>query len=95
MDISKLAIGGIALIPLTVGLVEFSKSFGVKGWALRLEAFLIGLVLAGLAGAIEFELVPALALPWIRVGAIALAGAIAAVSACGLYDLAKPLIKRR
>jgi hypothetical protein len=49
----------------------------------------LGVVFAGVAQAINEGLVPALALPWVRVGFVALGGAIAACSAMGLYDVGK------
>ena len=56
MDISKLAIGGVAIIPLVAGLVEFSKRLNVTGNALLIEAFVLGVVFAAIAGAISLLL---------------------------------------
>lgn len=95
MDIMKLAIGGVAIIPLIAGLVEFSKRLGLKGNLLTVEAFMLGALSAGVAGAIGLDLIPAIALPWVQVAFIGLAGGVAGVSASGLYDLAKRLANVR
>ena len=95
MDISKLAIGGVAIIPLVAGLVEFSKRLNVKGNALLVEAFVLGAVFAAIAGAISLDLIPALAVPWIQVVFIGLAGGVAGAATTGLYDMAKALLGQR
>jgi uncharacterized membrane protein YuzA (DUF378 family) len=95
MDVTKLAIGGVTVIPLIAGLVEFSKRLGLKGNWLTVEAFVLGALSAGIGGAISFNLVPALVLPWVQVAFVALAGGVAGVSASGLYDLAKRLTSAR
>jgi len=90
VDFSKLAVGGVALVPLIIGLVEFAKSQGLEKPRQKMGlAFALGVVFAGVAQAINEGLVPALALPWVRVGFVALGGAIAACSAMGLYDVGK------
>ena len=90
IDFSKLAVGGVLLVPLIIGLVEFAKSQGLQGrHNFMLLAFLLGVAFTGVAQAINEGLVPALALPWVRVGFVALGGAIAACSAMGLYDVGK------
>ena len=89
MDISKLAIGGVAIIPLVAGLVEFSKRLNIQGNALLIEAFFLGAFFAAVAGAISLDLIPLLAVPWIKVVFIALAGGVAGAATTGLYDMAK------
>jgi len=85
VDFSGFEIGGVSLLLLVPGVVEFSKSaFGVKD---RLaEALTVGLGCAfiGLAQAIALELVPALALPWITVAVVGLGGGLAIA---GYYKL--------
>ena len=89
MDFTQLAIGGVALIPLVIGLVEFSKKMGNKGRGLEILALACGIVAAGTWGAIQQGLIPEAALPWVRVVFIALGGGIASVAAMGNYDLIK------
>jgi hypothetical protein len=88
LDFSKLAIGGVALIPLIIGLVEFAKTQGLQGrrWFMML-AFILGILFAGMAQAISEGLIPVVALAWVRVAVVAIGGAIAACAAMGLYDL--------
>ena len=78
MDFSGFEIGGVSLLLLVPGVVEFCKSaFGVKD---RLaEALTVGLGCAfiGLAQAIALEFVPALALPWIIVAVVGPGGGLA------------------
>jgi hypothetical protein len=93
MDVTKLAIGGVAIIPLVAGLVQFSKRLKVQGNALLVEAFVLGVVFAATAGAISLDLIPALAVPWIQVAFIGLAGGVAGAATTGLYDLAKSLLR--
>jgi hypothetical protein len=94
VDVSKLAIGGVALLPLIIGLVEFSKRLGLKGNWLIGEAFVLGTAFAGVWGALQQGLMPAPATPWITVGVMALGGGVAAFAAVGNYDLAKRLFAR-
>ena len=90
-DITTIAIGGIALIPMVAGLVEFSRKFGNKGRGLIVLAFALGALVAGVAGALSLGLLPEVVVPWIKVVVMALAGGLAACSACGLVDLGKRL----
>ena len=89
-DLGAVAIGGVLIIPLIIGLVEFFKGQGLTGKRnLQLAAFALGVAGLGVAGAIEEGLIPVAALPWIHVIIWALAGGVAACSAMGLYDLSK------
>ena len=89
-DLGSVALGGVLLIPLIIGLVEFFKGQGLAGKRqIQLAAFLLGVPGLGVAGAIEEGLIPIAALPWIRVAIWALAGGVAACAAMGLYDLSK------
>jgi len=94
MDFSKLAIGGVAIIPLIAGLVQVSKGLGLGGYWLKVEAFILGAIFAGLAGAMSFDLIPILAIPWIQVAFIALGGGVAGAATTGLYDMIKPLLEK-
>lgn len=89
-DLGAVAIGGVLIIPLIIGLVEFLKGQGLEGKrAIMLASFALGVIGLGVAGAIEEGLIPISALAWIRVIIWALAGGVAACSAMGLYDLSK------
>ena len=86
MDFKAFEIGGVSVVILVLGIVEASKRFGLKGWGLQALGFGLGFVLVGLSAAIGADLVPAVAVPWIRIVVYGLGGALAAN---GLYDLAK------
>ena len=88
LDFGKLAIGGVALIPLIIGLVEFAKTQGLQGrrWFMML-AFLLGILFAGISQAINEGLIAGAWLSWLRVFVVSIGGAIAACAAMGLYDL--------
>ena len=83
---ADLAIGGVLVLALIVGIVEFTKKFGVDGNWLIVETFVLAFAFGGLALAIQEGLISGPALVWIElvVGAIAFA-----LAACGLYDLGK------
>lgn len=92
LDFSSLAIGGVALIPLIVGLIEFSKSLGIKGAWLKAEAFALGVAFISAWAMIEIGLMPAVAGPWVTVAVIGLGGGVvAALASMGGYDLIKRL----
>ena len=91
LNFTELAIGGVALIPLIVGLVEFSKKMGNKGRGLEILALGLGVAFAGTWSAIQQDLIPAVALPWVQVAFVALGGGVAAVAAMGNYALIKKL----
>ena len=92
MDVGELAIGGVVLVPVITGLVEFSKQLGLKGRGLIVLAFVLGGVMAGAAGAIGEGVIPELALPWVRVGVVALAGGVLGPTTCGLYELGRRVL---
>lgn len=83
---ADLAVGGVLVLALIVGIVEFSKKFGLSGNWLIIETFVLAFLFGGLALAIQKELITGPALMWIElvVGALAFA-----LGACGLYDLGK------
>lgn len=89
MDFGQVMIGGVLLIPLVMGWMEVAKRhFGLSGRALVATAIVALLLFGGIAGAIEEELIPALAMVWIRVVVYALAFALVGLAGMGLYDLA-------
>ena len=88
-DFQTIAIGGVALVYLIPRLVEFIKVVsGLSGqarvWAL---AGGLGFVLAATAAAIEQQLIPTAALPWVNVVVMGLGGLVAACAAIGDYEL--------
>ena len=85
----ELAIGGVNLLLLVLGIVEAAKRLGVNGTGSFVLALALGGVFGGLEMAITSELIPAAAIPWIVVVVRSLGGAVAAT---GLYDLGKKLV---
>lgn len=80
------AIGGIAVAGLIFGIVEAAKSFGVEGNGSRALALFLGFFFVGLAYAMQEEIIPVVAIPYIKLVVTALAGALASN---GWYDFAK------
>lgn len=91
-DFSQIAIGGVGMIVLIVGWVEAAKKLGLSGnWPLILS-LILGTLLGGLWKAMQMQLIPAAAIPWIEVGVFGLGGGLAA---SGLYDLSKRLLLKQ
>ena len=88
-DFAQLAIGGVALVWLIPRVVQFLKTaFHLSGTRdIWIVVFGLGLFFSGLAAAISEGLIPEAAMPYIRVGMIALGGAVAACGAIGEYEL--------
>jgi len=88
-DFAQLAIGGVALVWLIPRVVQFLKTaFGLNGTRdIWIVVFCLGLSFSGLAASISEGLIPEAAMPYIRVGMIALGGAVAACGAIGEYEL--------
>jgi len=84
LDIGQLA--EFALVLLIPGIVETSKKFGLKGNGALAEAIVLGVLFVALAEAINQSLVPAMAMPWIRVVVMGIGGGVAAG---GYFDLFK------
>ena len=85
MDWSGFEIGGVSLLALVPGIVEFCKSaLGIKDRAAEALTVGLGCGFIGLAQAIALELVPVVALPWITVGVVGLGGGLAIA---GYYKL--------
>lgn len=82
----EFSIAGVFIMPLVLGLVEFLKKFGVDGEYSTLAAALLGMFFGGLLYAMEQNLIPAVALPWIGVVVFGLAFGM---SASGFYALGK------
>ena len=81
-DISTLLVGGIPLVAVVFGLVEFVKSFGVRGHWLTITS-----VLLGLAFGVSYQIANA-GLPVSFAGwfAVAVFGIMLGLVASGLYD---------
>ena len=85
----ELAIGGVGVIVLVLGIVEACKGFGVSGQASKGLALGLGFGFVALASAMERELIPATWIPYIEIVVLGLGGSLAAM---GIYDL---VMKRR
>ena len=87
----ELLIGGVALAWLLPRLVEFCKeAFGLQGKRnIWIVAGTLGFLFAAVAAARDEGLIPAIALPWIRVVVMGLGGLVAACGAVGEYLLSK------
>lgn len=92
-DFTELAIGGVALVWIIPRIVEFLKTgVGLSGTRnIWLVVFFLGLFFSGVAAAIGEGLIPDAALPYIRVGMIALGGAVAACGAIGEFEMQRRL----
>lgn len=78
-------VGGVSLIVLVLGLVEFAKKLGVEGNACTVLAMVLG-VLFAIAYKV-MALYPTVS-PWVEITVFGLAFGLAAT---GLYDLSKRL----
>lgn len=85
----KISQGGIAIIPLIIGLVQFAKKLGLKDQGCIIAAFALGIAFVGTGSAVSQGLIPTSALPWVNTGFGALAGGVVAMASVGLYDVAK------
>ena len=81
-DISTLLVGGLPLSAVVFGLVEFIKSFGLKGRWLTITSMLLGL-LFGVSYQIANAGLPAGFAGWF---AVAVFGIMLGLVASGLYD---------
>ena len=89
VEYSQVAIGGMAVIPMVIGLMQFAKKLGLQGNKLVITAFGVLSGFGGVAGAVSEGLIPAPVLPWIRVVMFGLGFAVYGMAAMGLYDLSK------
>ena len=81
-DISTLLVGGIPLVAVVFGLVEFVKSFGVRGHWLTIISMLLGLAF-GVSYQIANAGIPVSFAGWF---AVAVFGIMLGLVASGLYD---------
>jgi len=83
-DLTKLFVGGIPLLIVIFGLVEFSKSLGLKGKWLTVAALLLGLAF-GITFKIAMEGIPSGFAGWFVVVVFGLA---LGLTTSGFYDFA-------
>jgi hypothetical protein len=83
MDLEKFLVNPATLMVLIFGIVEFTKTFGLKGNVLRIVSLLIGMVLA-LVFKLR-DLFPAYAI-FVDLFFFSTAAGLAA---CGIYDFAR------
>lgn len=88
-NFGQLAIGGVLLVPLVVGLVQISKKLGVTGNWLVVEAFGLADLFGMLAYAVNEGLIPAPAVPWIAMVFVGLGCGVVGLAASGLVSLGK------
>ena len=82
MDISTLLVNGLPLSAVVFGLVEFVKSFGVRGHWLTIASMLLGLAF-GVSYQIANAGIPVSFAGWF---AVAVFGIMLGLVASGLYD---------
>jgi len=83
---SDLTVGGISLVLVVIGLVEFSKKFGLSGnWLILLSAIL-GLVLG-----VGYKLTSGFPVDFTGWFTVIIFGLACGLSATGLYDYSKNL----
>ena len=83
-DLTSLLVGGIPLLVVIFGLVEFSKSFGLKGKGLTILSMLLGIAF-GVAYKVAESGLPVGFAPWFVVVVFGLA---LGLTASGFYDFA-------
>ena len=87
MDWSSFEIGGVSLLLLVPGIVQFTKAVtGIKDHVAEALTVGLGAGFIGLAQAIQLGLVPDAAMPWITVAVVGLGGGLAIA---GYYKLVK------
>jgi len=94
-NFAQLAIGGVLLVPLVVGLVQISRKLGIGGNWLVLEAFGLADVFGMLAYAVDKGLIPAPAVPWIAMVFVGLGCGVVGLAASGLVDLGKQTLANK
>ena len=90
MDISTLLVGGLPLSAVVFGLVEFIKSFGLRGHWLTITSMLLGLAF-GVSYQIANAGLPVSFAGWF---AVAVFGIMLGLVASGLYDFADKHTKK-
>ena len=90
MDISTLLVNGLPLSAVVFGLVEFIKSFGLRGHWLTIVSMLLGLAF-GVSYQIANAGLPVSFASWF---AVAVFGIMLGLVASGLYDFADKHTKK-
>ena len=90
MDISTLLVNGLPLSAVVFGLVEFIKSFGLRGHWLTIASMLLGLAF-GVSYQIANAGIPVSFAGWF---AVAVFGIMLGLVASGLYDFADKHTKK-
>lgn len=84
-DVGSLAIGGVSLLVLVIGWVEFAKRLGLQGKASMVLAVVLGPVFA--VTYYVMQVYPVIA-PWVQ---YLVMGMAIGLGATGIYDVAKRL----
>jgi hypothetical protein len=85
-EFESLAIGGVLVMPLVLGLVQFAKKFGLDGIWNIVVAVGLGIFFGGIAFGIEEGLIAAAWVPYIKWVVFALS---VGLGTGGLYDVGK------
>lgn len=90
MNFQDLIFGGVALMPVVMGTVEYIKKFGVKGNGLLIASMVSG-ILWGAGYFVATNAVPVDFAGWFGLG---LFGATIGLMASGLYDSAVGIVAK-
>jgi len=90
IDYGSASVAGVSVVLLVLLVVEGAKQFGVTGKASLGLSVGLGAILLALYAAIERQLIPTAALPWIEVVFYAVGGGLTVgLAPSGLYNLLK------
>ena len=95
VEYSQVAIGGMAVIPMVIGSMQFAKKLGLRGNLLVIVAFLVLALVGGIAGAITEGVMPEVAIPYINVAFYALGLSVTGMASMGLYEVGKDWATKR
>lgn len=85
-EFAELAIGGVMVIPLVLGIVQFLKKFGLSGNWNIVASVLLGVFFGGIAYGIDQSLLASAWIPYIKWVIYSLSVGLAVA---GLYDVGK------
>ena len=89
MDFDQFLIAGVSPLILVPGLVQFIKSAtGIKDKAAEVLTVATGTFMIGLAYALNSNLIPTVAVPWINLTVVAIAGGLAIAGYYKLFQAA-------
>ena len=89
MDIENFVLNSTSLLVIVFGLIEFIKSFGLKGNILRIISMTLGI---GLAVIFKLSQVYPDWEPWINIGAF---GIVIGLTASGIYEFINQRIPKQ